>query len=135
MIGETVYSGKGPLWRLAHSFSWLYWRDQNESLSHSHTPSTGIASMASPWQPFREPYALHCCPHGRDCDCRGSRAGPILGRGLARWPLATLLGLWPSLAGAWVEVWFLHWLRPRLSIACGVQLRHALRYGSSEASV
>jgi len=42
--------------------------------------------------------------------------------GLARWPIATLLVLWPSLGGHWVEVWFLNWLRPRLSVARGVQV-------------
>jgi hypothetical protein len=42
--------------------------------------------------------------------------------GLARWPLATLLVLWPSFGGHCVEVWFLNWLRPRLSIARGVQV-------------
>jgi len=34
--------------------------------------------------------------------------------GLARWPLATLLVLWPSFGGHWVEVFFLNVLRPRL---------------------
>ena len=41
---------------------------------------------------------------------------------LARWPLATLLVVWPSFGGHWVEVWFLNWLRPRLSIARGWQV-------------
>lgn len=51
--------------------------------------------------------------------------GALLARfwgGVARWPLATLLVLWPSFGGHWVEVWFLNWLRPRLSIARGVQV-------------
>jgi hypothetical protein len=42
--------------------------------------------------------------------------------GLARWPLATLLVLWASFGGHWVEVWFLDWLRPRLSSARGFQV-------------
>ena len=37
------------------------------------------------------------------------------------WPLATLLVLWPSFGGHWVEVWFLNWLRPRVSSTPGVQ--------------
>ena len=41
--------------------------------------------------------------------------------GLARWPIITLLMLWPSFGGHWVEVWFLKWLRPRLSAARAVQ--------------
>jgi hypothetical protein len=42
--------------------------------------------------------------------------------GVARWPLTTLLVLWPSFGGHWVEVWFLNWLRPRISAARGVQV-------------
>jgi hypothetical protein len=42
--------------------------------------------------------------------------------GLAFWPVAALLALWPSFGGHWVEVWFLNWLRPRLSIARGLQV-------------
>ena len=42
--------------------------------------------------------------------------------GPARWLMATLLMLWPSFGGHWVEVWFLNWVRPRLSIARGVQV-------------
>ncbi|MSV27587.1 MAG: hypothetical protein EXQ52_02420 [Bryobacterales bacterium] len=48
--------------------------------------------------------------------------GAVLARwwsGLANWPLATLLALWPSFGGHWLEVWFLNWLRPRLSPARG----------------
>ena len=42
--------------------------------------------------------------------------------GLVRWPLATVLMLWPSLGGHFVELWFLNWLRPRLSVARPVQM-------------
>jgi hypothetical protein len=51
--------------------------------------------------------------------------GAVLARfwgGLARWPLATVLVLWPSLGGHWVEIWFLNRLRPRLSIARASQV-------------
>jgi hypothetical protein len=51
--------------------------------------------------------------------------GAVLARwwgGLARWPMATLLALWPSLGGHWVELWFLNWLRPRLSDVRPVQV-------------
>ena len=51
--------------------------------------------------------------------------GAVLARlwgGLARWPMATLLVLWPSFGGHWVEVWFLNWLRPRLSIERSAQV-------------
>lgn len=42
--------------------------------------------------------------------------------GLSRWPVATLLVLWPSFGGHWVEVWFLNWLRPRLPGTRAVQV-------------
>jgi len=51
--------------------------------------------------------------------------GAVLARwrgGLAFWPTATLLMLWPSLGGHVVELWFLNWLRPRLSVAPAVQV-------------
>lgn len=41
--------------------------------------------------------------------------------GLARWPLATLLVLWPSFGGHLVELCFLNWLRPRLPATRGLQ--------------
>ena len=51
--------------------------------------------------------------------------GAVLARfsgGLARWPLATLLVLWPAFGGHWIEIWFLNWLRPRLSMARASQV-------------
>lgn len=36
--------------------------------------------------------------------------------------MATLLVLWLSFGGHWVELWFLNWLRPRLSGARAVQV-------------
>jgi hypothetical protein len=44
-----------------------------------------------------------------------------LSHGWVGWPLAALLMLWPSLGGHFVELWFLNWLRPRLSRARSVQ--------------
>jgi len=35
--------------------------------------------------------------------------------GIARWPLATAVMLWPSLGGHWLEMWFLNLVRPRFS--------------------
>jgi hypothetical protein len=32
------------------------------------------------------------------------------------------LMLWPSFGGHWIELWFLNWLRPRLSAARAVQV-------------
>jgi hypothetical protein len=52
-------------------------------------------------------------------------AGAVVARfagGLGRWPMTTLLLLWPSFGGHWVEIWFLNWLRPRISILRGAQI-------------
>src|SRR5205085_618160 len=43
------------------------------------------------------------------------------------WPVATLLVLWPSFGGHWVEVLFLNRVRPRLP--AGQWLRAAVRVG------
>ena len=59
---------------------------------------------------------------GADCDCRIGAVLALFWGGLARWPMATLLVLWPSFGGHWVEIWFLDWLRPGLPMARGVQV-------------
>ena len=41
--------------------------------------------------------------------------------GLRGWPIATILMLWPSFGGHWMEFWYLNWLRPKLSPRRAVQ--------------
>jgi len=41
--------------------------------------------------------------------------------GLRHWPALTLLFLWPSFGGHWIDLWYLNWLRPRLPTARSVQ--------------
>jgi hypothetical protein len=75
--------------------------------------------MTSQWQPYREPLRIAMLRTGMIAIV----VGAVLARwwgGMARWPMATLLVLWPSFGGHWVEIWFLNWLRPRLSIARGL---------------
>jgi hypothetical protein len=79
--------------------------------------------MTSQWQPFREPLRVTLLRTGMIAMV----AGAVLARwggGLAgrRWLTGTLLALWPSLGGHYVEIWFLSWLRPRLSPARGAQV-------------
>lgn len=77
--------------------------------------------MTSHWQPNREPLRTTLMRTG----AIALVVGAVLARwwgGLARWPMATLLVLWPSLGGHWVEIWFLNWLRPRLSTTRAVQI-------------
>lgn len=52
----------------------------------------------------------------------GAAVALLWGGGLPRWALATTLILWPSFGGHWLELWFLNWLRPRLSPDRRVQI-------------
>src|SRR3978361_1728573 len=76
--------------------------------------------MTSQWQPYREPLRSTVLRTGMIAIVVGAVLARLWG-GPARWPLATLLALWPSFGGHWVEIWFLNWLRPRLSPTPGVQ--------------
>jgi hypothetical protein len=77
--------------------------------------------MTSQWQPYREPLRATLVRTGTIALVVGTvLARPW--RGLSCWPTATLLVLWPSFGGHWVEVWFLNWLRPRLPSARAVQI-------------
>lgn len=77
--------------------------------------------MTPQWQPYREPLRVTLMRTGMIAVVVGAVLARFWG-GLARWPMATLLVLWPSFGGHWVEVWFLNWLRPRLSSARAVQV-------------
>lgn len=67
-----------------------------------------------PWQPYREPFRSTIRRTGGLAIAIGGVVAIFWG-GLQRWPIAALLALWPALGGHWVEIWFLNWLRPRIS--------------------
>lgn len=74
--------------------------------------------MSSQWQPYREPFLKTVLRTSTIA------VGAVLAQlwgGLTRWPTATILALWPSYGGHWLELWFLTWLRPRLPGACALQ--------------
>jgi len=73
------------------------------------------------WQPHKEPLRTTLARTGAIALVVGAALAWRSG-GFARWPIATLLVLWPSLGGHWVEVWFRNFLRPRLPAARPVQL-------------
>jgi hypothetical protein len=73
------------------------------------------------WQPYREPLRVTLVRTGTIAVVVGALLARSWG-GLARWPGATLLALWPTLGGHAVEIWFLNWLRPRLSSGRAVQV-------------
>ena len=78
--------------------------------------------MTSQWQPHREPVHSTLARTTAIAVVLGAVLVRWWGGGLARWPLATLLVLWFSFGGHWVELWFLNWLRPRLSISRGAKV-------------
>jgi hypothetical protein len=79
-----------------------------------------LFEMTSQWQPYREPLKNTILRTGMIAIVVGGVAARFMG-GPGRWPMLTLLALWPSFGGHWVEVWFLNWLRPRIPGARGLQ--------------
>ena len=72
--------------------------------------------MTQRWQPYREPLRTTLL---RTVTI-ALIAGAVLARargGMGRWPMFTILMLWPAFGGHWVDLWFLNWLRPRLDDA------------------
>ena len=83
--------------------------------------STSPETAVGEWQPFREP--------GRATLARtlgiALVAGALFARqwgGMARWPVTTIVMLWPALGGHFLELWFLNWLRPMLPHRRSVQV-------------
>ncbi len=69
--------------------------------------------MTAPWQPHRESVRTTLLR----TVAIALIVGAVLARswgGLARWPVASVVALWLSLGGHFVELWFLNWLRPQL---------------------
>jgi hypothetical protein len=97
-------------------------RDSEPNGIDNHSPPlTRYCSMT--WTPYREPLRTTLLRTGTIALVVGAiLARPWRGDGPARWPIATLLVLWPALGGHFVEIWFLNWLRPRLPDARGVQV-------------
>jgi hypothetical protein len=77
--------------------------------------------MTSPWRPFREPFSATL---SRTIGIALVVGGVLSWRygNLRLWPLAAGLVLWFSFGGHWVELWFLNWLRPRLSRSRAAQI-------------
>ena len=78
-------------------------------------------AIRSPWQKFHEPFSATLLRNGIIALVVGAIIARFWG-GIANWPLATLVALWPSLGGHYVETWFLNGLRPRLPISRPVLL-------------
>jgi hypothetical protein len=75
------------------------------------------------WEPYREPLRVTLLRTGVIALVVGALVARVWsGGGAARWPVASLLMLWPALGGHCVEVGFLNFVRPRLSGGRGVQV-------------
>ncbi|MEP6495925.1 MAG: hypothetical protein ABJF01_24810 [bacterium] len=70
--------------------------------------------MTSTWQAHREPLSATL---SRTIGIALAVGGVIAWRygKVQAWPVAAGLFLWFSFGGHWVELWFVNWLRPRLS--------------------
>lgn len=73
------------------------------------------------WQPYREPFRTTLL---RTCTIALAVGGvlALTSHRLSRWPILSLLMLWPALGGHFVEIFFLNVLRPQLPAARGVQV-------------
>src|SRR5262245_37713771 len=92
----------------------------NERTRGGPDPSARCSLMTSQWQPYREPARSTLLRTGIIAIAIGAVLARF-GGGLHRWPMATVLALWPALGGHFVELWFLNWLRPRLPTSRAVQ--------------
>jgi hypothetical protein len=75
-----------------------------------------------PWQPHREPVTRTLARTVTIAAVLGAIFAASSRTGLARWPQAFLIMLWPALGGHFVEVFFLNHLRPRLPFSRSIQI-------------
>ena len=78
-------------------------------------------SPIAEWQPFHEPLRATLM-RTIGIALVGGAVLAFRWGGLARWPVASAMVLWPALGGHFLELWFLNWLRPRLPDARIVQV-------------
>lgn len=86
------------------------------SLEHAPPP----AGRSTAWQPYREPLRVTLTRTITIALLAGLLASPRFG-GIRHWPVLSLLMLWPSFGGHWIDLLFLNVLRPRLPRARFVQ--------------
>ena len=75
--------------------------------------------MTLQFQPYREPLRVTLLRTGAIAVVIGGALARSLG---GRWPIATLIALWPALGGHFVEIFFLNFLRPRLAANRAVRI-------------
>ena len=65
------------------------------------------------WQPYREPFRVTLARTLSIALVAGALVAPWTG-GVSRWPMLSLLMLWPAFGGHWIDLFFLNGLRPVL---------------------
>jgi pimeloyl-ACP methyl ester carboxylesterase len=73
------------------------------------------------WQPYDEPLRITLARTVGIAVVAGVVLANSWG-GRLRWQVASAAMLWPSFGGHWFELWFLNWLRPRLSPSRATQI-------------
>jgi hypothetical protein len=73
------------------------------------------------WRPYREPLRVTLTRTISIAIVAGAVVASRSG-GVRRWPLLSLLMLWPALGGHWIDLAFLNWLRPRLPVSRRIQV-------------
>ncbi len=76
----------------------------------------------SAWQPYREPVRTTLLRTFAIAIVLGAIFVASSHARWSRWPVATLICLWPSLGGHFVELFFLNGLRPRIPTTRAVQV-------------
>ncbi len=73
------------------------------------------------WRPYREPLRVTLTRTISIAIVAGAVVASRSG-GIRRWPLLSLLMLWPAFGGHWIDLAFLNWLRPRLPASRQIQV-------------
>jgi hypothetical protein len=73
------------------------------------------------WRPYREPLRVTLTRTISIAIVAGAVVASRSG-GIRRWPLLSLLMLWPAFGGHWIDLAFLNWLRPRLPASRRIQV-------------
>ena len=118
-VSGRAHAGGGCARREAKAYaSPCAWRNAQD---RSGVTSTSHDLAATAWQPFHEPLRATLTRTLAIALVAGALFAHRWG-GLARWPAASVVMLWPALGGHFLELWFLNWLRPRLPRDRGVQV-------------
>src|SRR5262249_16764537 len=119
VLERTRNAARRPLHRHAERGSAASVRERRVSQHDDRNDGRALRMTAIAWQPYREPMRTTLVRTFAIAVVAATVAARWLGR--SHWILLVVVMLWPSFGGHWVELWFLNWLRPRISGARVVQ--------------